>query len=251
MSSIVYAESTVRVTPNYYATDITRLAGTSEELTDEDYRLLFEQTGLGRAAVDSLADKSELLIFQKNFFAQAEHKCENIALASFEERMTNMRAKLAPLEDGDVLITYNCHFLSWRNGHAAIVTNAEKGETLEAVVVGEKTGIQSVLKWSEYPNFIILRLKDASLEERKAIAQSALENLNDLTYSLTVGFYPKKRSEISKARSTQCAHLVWLAYAEQGYEIDSRGGAIVTPDDIARSDLFETVQIFGRVANGN
>ena len=56
-----------------------------------------------------------------------------------------------------------------------------------------------------------------------------------------------KYSSIDSVRGTQCAHLVWLAYAAYGYDIDSNGGLIVTPKDIAESELFEVVQIYGRV----
>ena len=245
ISAVIYAKAFVHAPPCCEKIDISRYIY-CDKFADSDYQILLKQTGLGRAAVDSLKSKEQLLIFQEKLFAEVSHRCDRVAYISVEEISTNFKAAIAPLEDGDVLVTYSCRFLSWRNGHAAIVVNAEKGYTLEATSIGEKTSLQHISKWAKYPNFIILRLKDADPATRKSIAQTALLNLKDLDYSLTVGYYPKKCCDISGVPGTQCAHLVWIAYLSHGYDIDSRGGAIVTPDDIARSDLFEIVQIFGR-----
>lgn len=249
LSSFIYSESLAHVMPSYEKLDISYLADNSYgDYSDSDYELIFLQTGLGKAGVDSVSDKTDLIIYQENYFADTEYTCIMSFPLFYEEKHSSDSILLAPLQDGDVLISSCSHILSWRNGHAAIVTDAENGITLEAVVIGINTTAQSIEKWERYPNFIILRLKNSSENERKAIAQSALDYLDDIPYSLTVGIYPFKYCNISEAKSTQCAHLVWLAYAAHGYDIDSNKGPIVTPKDISKSGLFEVVQVYGRNA---
>ena len=91
---------------------------------------------------------------------------------------------------------------------------------------------------------MVLRLKDAGEEARAEIAQTARERLYNVPYSLTVGFLsPKDQGETPQG--THCSHLVWQAYHYFGYDIDSDSGPLCTAQDIARSDLFEVVQVFG------
>ena len=93
-------------------------------------------------------------------------------------------------------------------------------------------------------NFMVLRLKDATAEERAAIAATAEERLRGVDYSITVGILsPKDQGETPK--ETHCSHLVWQAFRYYGYDIDSDGGAVCTTRDIANCDLFEVVQVFG------
>ena len=55
----------------------------------------------------------------------------------------------------------------------------------------------------------------------------------------------QKRKDTSLLGGTQCAHLIWSAFAAAGYDIDSDGGWLVTPRDLARSPLLEVVQVYG------
>ncbi len=246
ISSYIYMEPLAHIKPDYPMTDISRLCGNAYGgYTDDEYRLLYEQTGLGRAGVDSVADKSLLLGFQKNFFADVSYECRPATPVSFGERTKGEGILMAPLEDGDVLLTNCSHVLTWRNGHAGIVTNAERGETLEAASIGQNSGFRSVSRWTKYPSFAVLRLKDGSKAERDEIARTAVQNLDGKPYKTGVGIFPMKYSEISKVKGTQCAHLVWIAYAAHGYDTDSNKGLIVLPSDILKSGLFEVVQIYG------
>lgn len=245
-ASLFYIEAQAYIPPSAERRDISLLAfGTAEKYSESDYELIRSQTGLGRSAVDSLASPVKLLEFQDRYFGGADFACHMNSPVSFEERICGVPALLAPLEDGDILVTNSSHVLSWRNGHAAIVVDAEKGVTLEAVVIGSDSRTQDISKWTRYPNFAVLRLKGADKKERAEIARSAMENLNNIPYRVMIGIFPAKYSDISAAAGTQCAHLVWLAYAANGYDIDSDRGLIVTPEDILGSDLFERVQVFG------
>ena len=246
LASYFYTETIAHIPPYAEKSDLSPVISAEREtLTKEDYSFIFAQTGLGRSAADELQSLAELEEYQRIYFAPVEYRCIRNSPVSSEEYVTAPQLKLASIEEGDILITRSSHVFSWRNGHAAIVIDAEEGRTLEAVVIGKNSSIQNISKWERYPNIAVLRLKNASAEERKKIANTAEKYLNDKPYNLIVGLFPRKYSDIETAGATQCAHLVWLAYASAGYDIDSDKGLIVTPKDILESDLFETVQTYG------
>ena len=247
VSSLFYIEGLAYSAPAAERCDLGGIVRKSSynALTNEDYEFIYSQTGLGRSAVQSLDSLERLYDYQESYFAEVDFRCKANSPVSCEERVQNSKILLAPLEDGDILVTNASHVFSWRNGHAAIVTNAAEGKTLEAVVIGTNSKPQNISKWTSYPNFAVLRLKGADRETRAKIASAAAEYLDDVPYNAFIGLYPMKYSNISAVKGTQCAHLVWLAYAAYGYDIDSDGGLIVTPRDIAKSELFEIIQIYG------
>jgi uncharacterized protein YycO len=240
--------------PDYDKRDITGILE-KEVLSDDDYKELFYQTGLGKTAVDEiLKDKSgkeKILEFQKNFFTEYNISSEKFAVIVNHESLVDEEEKiiygfdLAPYESGYVLITKATHSLGWRHGHAGIVTDAENEETLEAVLLGQDSMLQNINKWRSFPSFIMLKLKDVSQEELDEIAEFAKINLLDVPYGLSVGLTSKKNPEPVNITTTQCAHIVWYPFMQFVYDIDSDGTWLVTPKDIANSDLFEVVQIYG------
>lgn len=240
--------------PDYDKRDITGILE-KEVLSDDDYKELFYQTGLGKTAVDEIlkseSGKEKILEFQKNFFTEYNISSEKFAVIVNHESLVDEEEKiiygfdLAPYENGYILITKATHSLGWRHGHAGIVTDAENEETLEAVLLGQDSMLQNINKWRSFPSFIMLKLKDASQEELDKIAEFAKINLLDVPYGLSVGLTSKKNPEPSNITTTQCAHIVWYPFMQFGYDIDSDGTWLVTPKDIANSDLFEVVQIYG------
>ncbi len=241
--------------PDYEKKDILQILNKSI-LSEEDYKELFYQTGLGKSAVDEIisdkvSGKNIILTFQENFFRNNNVLCESIGIITSQESIVNKENKpiygfdLAPYKNGYVLVTKATHSLGWRHGHAAIITDAKNKETLEAVILGSNTMLQNINKWRVYPSFIMLKLKDTSQDTLNEIAKFAKENLNDKPYGLTVGLTNKKNPNPDKISSTQCSHLVWYPFMQNGYNIDSDGSWLVTPKDIANSDLFEVVQIYG------
>jgi len=60
---------------------------------------------------------------------------------------------------------------------------------------------------------------------------------------LTTGILSKKNQK--NPNRTHCAHLVWRAFKQFGIDLDSNGGKIVKPQDIANSPHLEVVQIYG------
>lgn len=253
--SVRIAEPYAHISPDYPRIDI-RPVISKKILDEDDYKLLFYQTGLGKPAIDDLrkapADFARtVLCFQDNLFRDIGFVCEKNSPISWEESVVDANGRyaagteMAPLHNGYILVTKSSHTYGWRNGHAALVVDAARGETLESVVLGTSSSIQHIDKWTNYPNFMVFRLRDASAELTDKIARSAADYLYDIPYDLSVGILSPKSKKPGNIGGTHCSHLVWQAFRFFGYDLDSDGGAIVTPMDIAGSPLLEIVQVYG------
>lgn len=270
-----------------------------EELKEQDYETLFYQTGLGPLAVDELWQREgqqKLLEYQEDFFRDVTVRCERYNAFVRGEFLTEPKQKgernykkikgpqLAPLKEGDILITICSHFLGWRNGHAAIVAEAPKeelevfstkenalkktenlsGRTVESVTLGVESRLRRLDRWRSYPSFVVLRLRedvalkkspnDAGVAEvGKQAAALAREHFCGLPYRLSAGLWKKPwkpPEEYPKGAGTQCAHMVWSCYQALGFDLDSDGGRLVTPRDLLESPLLEIVQIYGMNPQG-
>lgn len=246
----LHADRHVYEVPDYPKEDLHDIL-IKKEFSEEDYQFLFRQTGLSKAALETMLTQEgqeKIYRIQERFFMEPKISCEKNSFISWEEWVNEEESRIvfADLEDGDILITPCSHTYGWRNGHAAIVVDAEKGETLESVVLGRQSSIQSLEKWSYYPCVMVFRLKDVSKGKRKEIAQKAEEELLGVDYGITVGLFSPKHMEEGKVKKTNCSHLVWEAYRFYGYNLDSNGGAVVTPEDIVKSGLLEPVQVVGK-----
>lgn len=269
-------ECEIHYTPGYAKIDLLPYVEKLEKgtLTAEGYDVLYCQTGLSKIAADTLLlenRENELLQVQERFFADVETECE-CEFFLFRETMnvahtTADEGNIIPvLEDGDILLTFNSHFLGWRNYHAGIVIDAQEGLMLEALTIGRDSSVLSLDSWEERPSFAVMRLRDGTKEERAKVAEYAKEHLADIPYRLSAGMsdgmHRVSRLDPSKAdtelnaedmkymdeesvRGTQCAHLIWCAYRQFGYDLDGDGGWIVTPKDIYESPLLEVVQVYG------
>jgi len=208
--------------PDYPKTDIRPILE-KEILGDDDYKELFYQTGLGKIAIDELLNtgssgKEKILKFQDNFFTERKIHSEKFAVIVNHEFLVNDEGKiiygfdLAPYKNGYVLVTKATHSLGWRHGHAGIITDAGREETLEAVLLGQDSMLQNINKWRCFPSFIMLRLKDAPQEDLDEIAEFAKNNLLNVPYGLTVGLFSRKNPEPGNIKTTQCAHIVWYFF---------------------------------------
>ena len=227
-----------------------------DTLSDADYKTLFYQTGLGHVAIDDLMeDKSQgikrILEFQDNFFKKVNISYEKITPITYKESIVDENGnyaygtKLAPLENGYIIVARATYSLGWRHGHAAIVVDKDNELSLEAAVLGYDSDLFNVNNWRCSPNFMILKLKDASVEQLNEIAQFAEKTLYGVPYKLTSGFFGSKYTKDILPTGTHCSHLAWYPFMEFGYDLDSNGGWIVTPKDIANSPFLEIVQIYG------
>lgn len=246
------AEPFAHWTPDYTKADLSTIL-TKKALSENDYEILLKQSGLGRPVVDNLlatGHESTIYRMQNQFFTTPLLVREKNSPISKEEFVVDENGKyiagteMIALEDGDILITQNSLTFGWRNGHAAIVVDANNGKTLESAVLGENSGIQTIGKWEKYPSFLVFRLKDTSAEDRRTIAQEAVKRLSGVPYGFGVGIWTAKHPD-NMLKETHCAHLVWEAYRQFGYDLDSNGGRIITPRSIANSPLLELKQIYG------
>ncbi|HWQ77190.1 MAG TPA: hypothetical protein VN381_00090 [Anaerovoracaceae bacterium] len=224
-------------------------------LTDDDYRTIFLQTGLGKAAADELlrentgaADRVRVFEqYQDDFFTPASYECRVSAFIVHgesmrdEDGMLRKGFEIPDVRNGDIFITKATHSLGWRHGHAAVVVDTARGKTLEAILLGTPSVLQNVDKWRTYPSFIHLRLKDKNADAA-GIAEFAKEHMLGVPYGLLTGIPLKAPEDVGK---TQCSHVVWYPYERFGYDLDSDGTWLVTPKDIANSDLLEIVQVYG------
>lgn len=261
------AEGEGRHLPDYAKQDIGSILE-KRVLSNEDYSVLFRQTGLSKIGIDAMRRSGrteEISAVQERFFREVPVECERNFLVFREVLKTeaapgkrvrqadDVETAIPVLEDGDILITFSSHFLGWRNGHAALVVDAENGLTLEALTLGRDSAILSLRGWLERPSFVVLRLADVSKEDRAVIADYAKRNLKQLPYRLTAGMWERDetlsnqslRKETEALGGTQCAHLIWYAYNRFGYDLDSDGGVLVTPRDLYDSPLLEIVQVYG------
>lgn len=248
VSFFAVAEATVdnsaRVLPSYEKEDLTPTLQ-KEVWEEEDLEFLYRQTGVGKSALLALQEnRSALYAFQNALFYRGEVKHDTVSFSTPHDYLEDFIAPLIPLENGDIILTSTCHTFGWRNGHAGIVVNEFAHTTLESIAPGENSCLTTTEFFETASNFMILRLKDATKEERNKIALEAVETLLDLPYSLFVGIFSKKDQGQTPSK-TNCSHLVWQAYKNAGYDIDSDKGLICTSHDIANSDLLEVVQVFG------
>lgn len=252
-------EFSARVLPDYARENLSPVIE-KDNWSDDDYAFLFRQTGLAKPALDELKEnfanltadrrKAEYDKFQDAFFYEGAVEHNMAAFTTPHDRMQgDVVFPLAPLHDGDVVVSSACHTFGWRNGHAALIVNGRQGITFESFDPSTPSDTGTVRWFQRSSNFMVLRLKEEYREKTDPaeIAASALERLMNVPYHLTVGiFSPKDQCKDGRTpTATQCAHIVWQAFKNFGYDIDSNGGAIVVPRDIARSPYFEVVQVNG------
>ena len=224
-------------------------------LTDVDYEEIFHQSGLGKLAVDKLLsdgrpDKIEE--YREYYLMDKDYYCYRKGVFACHEHITDTdgeniyNPEFADLQNGDIIVTLSIHSLGWRHGHATIITDAEKGEGVQAVMIGEKSNTSLVGSWTKYPMVAVLRPKNVSEDVRNQAGQYAEENLKGLYYSFSGGVFGGRNPD-EKLNTTQCAHLVWFAYLTCGVDIAPESGRIITPKDFLESENLQIVQVYGNI----
>lgn len=260
-----WAEGSARWVPEYTQEILPTWDG-KRDLSPEEEAFYLAQTGLSFVGLERLAEANrlgELGEFQEAFFTPAvlieegdsldvegyPMLCFQNSPISWEELLLNQQGErgviqpMVPLEVGDILLTPNSRCFGWRQGHAALVVEAEEGITLESVVLGQNSITQWAEKWQGFPAVVILRATDPTLGQ--VATTYAMTYLADIPYDLTVGVLSAKHQKETQISGTQCAHLVWQAYQWAGIDLDSNGGIIVTPQNLAQAPGLEVVQVWG------
>lgn len=226
-------------------------------LTERDYDEIFTQTGLGRPAVDKLLsdgrpDKIEE--YREYYLTDKDYYCYRKGVFACHEHITDTdgeniyNPQFADLQNGDIIVTLSIHSLGWRHGHATIITDAENGKGVQAVMIGEKSNTSSVGSWTKYPLVAVLRPKNVSEDVRNQAGQYAEEDLKGLYYSFFGGIFGGRNPD-KALKTTQCAHLVWFAYKTCGIDIAPECGRIITPKDFLESENVEIVQVYGNITD--
>ena len=227
----------------------------NETLTTEEYEFILSQTGLGKSAFDKLASQDEIEKIEKYreyFLRDKDYYCYREGIFACHESITDSEGEFinnpsfVDLRNGDIIVTLSIHSLGWRHGHAAIVTDAENGLCVQAVMVGEESSIGYVNTWKDYPMVAVLRVKDETAVNAEDVARFAEEELTGLPYSLFSGIVTGRNAD-KVPFATQCAHLVWYAYYHFGIDISPESGRIITPMDFLKSESLEVVQIYGSI----
>ena len=231
-------------TPDYDKIDITSLLS-KRERTEADYEILYRQTGLKAAAVeDFLLEEngvSQIKKVQDYFFKPPDREGRYTSPVMYMDE-TSTYATIAPLKDGDVLVTATTIVTWWRVGHSALVVDGENRMVLESIGVGSVSEYNNAIVFANLVNFMVLRPKADEETKAKAVAY-AKENLVGIPYFAPIGALSKKYPK--QIKNTQCAHLIWYAYKRFGVDLDSNGGGMVLPKDLANSDQMEVVQVYG------
>lgn len=227
-----------------------------ETLTDNDYYVIFIQSGLGKPAVDALITQgreSEIEAYRDYYLKDKDYQCVRQYTFACHEAITDAEGNkiinpdFANLQNGDIIITLSIHSLGWRHGHAAVVVDAETGKTAQAVMIGEKSDFGTTSEWNEFPLVAVLRVKNIDEKTQNDVAQFVSENMIGINYALSAGIFGGKNME-SIPFTTQCAHYVWYAYKYLGIDLDSNGG-MVTPKELLHSDELEIVQVYGNITD--
>ncbi len=86
---------------------------------------------------------------------------------------------------------------------------------------------------------------NAGIVQQDEIRIEEWEELQENEPKLGQQFEQRTMGSGSLPEGTHCAHLVWYAYKQFGYNVDSDGGFITTPRDLYNSDLWEVIQVYG------
>lgn len=227
----------------------------NENLTEEDYEEIFLQSGLGKPAVDSLLDEGrpdKIKEYREYYLMDKDFYCYRKGVFACHEKMTDLSGEVivhpdfADLQNGDIVITLSIHSLGWRHGHATIITDAENGIGVQAVMMGEKSNNTRLDTWKSYPLVAVLRPKNIDEVTRNQAGEFAENKLKGLYYSLSGGVFTGRDIE-EIPLTTQCAHLVWYAYMACGVDIAPESGRIITPKDFLESESLEIVQVYGSI----
>ncbi len=247
LGCVYTANSWERWYPDYEKVDITPYLD-KESLTEAEYDLLYRQTGLTRLAVDDMRDtvdgRGRILEIQETFFTKFEQESELFAPFTYTDKIKGSNI-FCDLKEGDIIVTATTRVSWWRYGHAALVV---KGGTNNTAIIAEsiaptyESETAHVYVYDYFADFLVYRPKLPE-ETKKELANYVLEEMLGLPYRFTVGILSKKNPK--ELKYSQCAHFVWYAYKKFGIDLDSNGGGLVKPQDLANSDKVELVQAYG------
>lgn len=252
--------------PDYdmLSADELKLIYDKKDLTESDYRILFEQTGLTKIGIDRAREQyygwSKVLAIQQSYFTERKIYSYDFAPLICTDYMDGMPASIIFLERGDIIISSSTHFSGFSIGHSAIVINSF-GKVYQSNNVSEVNGYAYADEmFANRINFMVVRIKPEYFSENGMDDASYRDNLDrvtryietqftDVPYNPTTGVFTKKDG----TKGTSCSHMLWYGFKhfddENGgrfnLDLDSNGRLLVVPKDISKSPYVELVQTFG------
>ncbi|MDU6855786.1 MAG: hypothetical protein E6370_15365 [Clostridiales bacterium] len=218
--------------------------------SEEDYNTLYHQTGLAAPMIDILKKEPDfeetILSFQTKYLNSprivktAMTPVTNIDVVQDETGKQVAAFELAPYDNGYIFLTKSTYTYNWRHGHAGIVIDKVRGKVLESLEPFTVSMEQNASKWTLYPTFKMMRLKDTDQDQLDEIARYAAENMQGIPYNILA-----MKNNKPVPSSTHCSHIIWHTFNQFGIDLDSSGGIFVSPGDIGRSPYLETLQIYG------
>lgn len=235
------------------------------ELSEADYELLFEQTGLTKTGIDRARERTNgwarVRAIQQSYFKERGVAPAQFAPLICTDHLTGDPMEMIYLERGDIIITSSTHFASFRIGHSAIVTNGAMNTVFQSNQVGVANFYANANEmFANRINFMVLRIKpeyfsDSGLDDAQyrenldRVTYYIEHDLKDIPYSVFTGVFTNKDSAVS----TSCSHLIWYGFkhfddvngGKFNLDLDPDGGPLVVPKDMSESPYLEVVQIFG------
>lgn len=243
--AFICADKIVCITPDYDKIEISALLD-KQTLSDDDYQLLYRQTGLTKIGVNRALErgatgKQRILDIQTDYFKERKVKNDKFAPFVCTDRLEGKsHMQNIYLEKGDIIVTSSTHISGVRIGHSGLVTNAASGTVLQAMAYGQPTFEGSIRGFTSRVNFMILRPK-VDANTRSDVADYALETFKGVAYDGLLGLFLTN----DRTDRTQCTHMIWKSFYDFGIDLNSGGGLLITPRDIANSPHVELVQVFG------
>lgn len=218
--------------------------------SDEDYALLYAQTGIAKPMIDILKQqpdfKTKMLSFQSNYFKPQNVVKTKMTPFTNIDKVLNEKGEmipafeLAPYENGYIFLSKSTYTYNWRHGHAGLVIDSIRGKMLESLEPFTLSMEQDASWWSYRPTFKMMRLKDIDQAFLDEIANFAATSMQGIPYNILA-----MKTNKTIPTSTHCSHIVWHTFKQFGIDLDSSGGIFVSPGDIGRSPYLETLQIYG------
>ena len=167
---------------------------TKEEKEENDYKVIYEQTGLTKEGYLRIEDDIDLILdIQNDYYSSYNIIKKNTApflMSDFLDR----KVSHCLVKKGDIIITSAVQFSGIRLGHTALVINEE--EIIEAVGYGSLSHINKVDSFMERPSFLIV---SPNFDEDVKDYDSHLSNFetNVSKYQKTITFTKKNPNIIT------------------------------------------------------
>lgn len=183
--------SNATISYTYYYDKVERKDLTSilnkEELTTEDYKIIYEQTGVTTYGVNRLMKDKEYGIFKlkaiQNAFLE-EVEVENRLLGPYcYYQVTNHYMEMVPLKEGDIIISNATQFLGKTFGHAGLATSPST--ILESYGYNELSDLGIKEDFTHRASFIVLSPRvDEKIKKKSRSTPKIIFKVFLITYLL-------------------------------------------------------------------